>query len=152
MNQRSGQTQEVQVQGHSQQQDPWVLLQLPTHTQSHTHTNWFPLAVLWLLTFHWCHSIVTGSDIKRRPWMDVPHTHLLQEFSRCVCVRVCVYTERKRSVLTAQSNDVAAVFMDKFLSHSFLHNLLHLRMKESEWVTAAATGVISFITGQRNVI
>lgn len=50
----------------------------------------------------------------------------------CVSACVCVYKERKRSVLTAQSNDVAAVFMDKFLSHSFLHNLLHLRMKESE--------------------
>lgn len=46
----------------------------------------------------------------------------------CVCVFVC--REKKKSVLTAQSNDVAAVFVDKLLSHCFLHNLLHLRTKE----------------------
>lgn len=45
---------------------------------------------------------------------------------------MCVAREKETSVLTAQSNDVAAVFMDKFLSHCFLHNLLHLHTKDSK--------------------
>lgn len=41
-----------------------------------------------------------------------------------MCVR-----EQGESGLTAQGNDVAAVFVDKLLRHRFLHYLLHLNMK-----------------------
>ncbi len=42
---------------------------------------------------------------------------------------LCVSEEKGKSILTAQSNDVAAVFVDKLLSHCFLHNLFHLHTK-----------------------
>lgn len=48
-----------------------------------------------------------------------------EEFDKCARARVCV-----RSVLTAQCNDVAAVFVDKLLCHRLLHDLLHLHTKK----------------------
>lgn len=66
------------------------------------------------------HSDVNGCPSARRG-TESP----AEEFNKCA--RVCV-----RSVLTAQCNDVAAVFMDKLLRHRLLHDLLHLHTKKWE--------------------
>lgn len=42
------------------------------------------------------------------------------------CARACACVSVRR-VLTAQGNDVAAVFVDKLLRHRLLHDLLHLQ-------------------------
>lgn len=44
-----------------------------------------------------------------------------------VCVCVCVW-----SVLTAECDDVAAVFVDKLLGHRLLHDLLHLHTDKGQ--------------------
>lgn len=59
---------------------------------------------------------------------DAAHSHLLRSStSVCACAQAPV---RVWSVLTAQCNDVAAVFVDKLLRHCLLHDLLHLHTQK----------------------
>lgn len=58
---------------------------------------------------------------------DAAHSHLLGSPTSVrvrACVRLCVYVCVR--VLTAECDDVAAVFMDELLGHRLFHDLLHL--------------------------
>lgn len=80
-----------------------------THTHTHMSTcqglrklgfctaclwNWFPLAPLGLLTFHWCSSVVRGSDVKQCPSQRSSTQSPAEDCNKCV--RVCEREEKQR--------------------------------------------------------
>ena len=152
-----------------------------THTQTHmharTHThkerlglrkpgfctaclwNWFPLAPLWLLTFHWCSSIVRGTvtsssvlDGKAAP------SHLLRtSTSVCVCVCKCARVtekERERDRERKRRRQCVCVYAFVCVEKKRKAYLLHRAMMWllSSWTNflVTASSIICFTCTQKN--
>ena len=150
-----------------------------THARTHTHThkerlglrkpgfctaclwNWFPLAPLWLLTFHWCSSIVRGTvtsssvlDGKAAP------SHLLRtSTSVCVCVCVCkcarvMEKERERDRERKRRRQCVCVYAFVCVEKKRKAYLLHRAMMWllSSWTNflVTASSIICFTCTQKN--